>query len=342
MAVWAYWKGARRHPGIDSGNTFLPTFEEGWWWFIPLKDEITSVGVVVDRASHESLQRAGTKEFYRSALERTSELCARLADATQVSELRTQRDWSYRYDIFHGNGFLAVGDAACFIDPLFSTGVHLAMLSGMLGAACVNTILDCPEYTTDSVLNFYQRQYAKEYERLKEQVYFLYSGHAASKADYFWHARNVFGQPGVKPERAFISLIAGSFEHRSWYHRFISRLRAPAHLENVVSGIFDGTTVGPDRLDLQSVLHRAPGWELQPDYALDPSGAHLRATQTIRTNKGFELPWTDLTEEIVALCDGRQSGRHVIESLTTRGRSEEEVRKTLSQVVSYGIVTAAQ
>ncbi|WP_322770663.1 tryptophan 7-halogenase, partial [Frankia sp. Cr1] len=145
MAVWSYWRGAKRPEGIDAGNTFLPTFSDGWWWFIPLRDDITSIGAVVDRNVYKQHKEDGLDAYYRDAVARSPEIAERLADAEQIEGVHIQRDWSYMYDTFAGDGYLAIGDAACFIDPLFSTGVHLAMLSGYLGAVTVNTVLDKPE-----------------------------------------------------------------------------------------------------------------------------------------------------------------------------------------------------
>lgn len=120
MAVWSYWRNAKRGDGIDNGNTFLPTFSDGWWWFIPLRDEITSIGCVVDRKNMDKLKERGAEEFYQDAIARTPELAERLNGAEQVDKIRMLRDWSYEYENFSGKGYLAAGDAACFIDPLFS------------------------------------------------------------------------------------------------------------------------------------------------------------------------------------------------------------------------------
>jgi flavin-dependent dehydrogenase len=141
MAIWSYWKGAWRPEGLDAGNTFLPTFDDGWWWYIPLRDNITSIGVVLDQENYALALKQGTKEFYLDAIQRTPELAKQLESAEIVDEIRVMKDWSYIYDSFFGKGYIAVGDAACFIDPLFSTGVHLAMLSGFLAAVSLNRIL---------------------------------------------------------------------------------------------------------------------------------------------------------------------------------------------------------
>src|SRR5262249_35582868 len=154
MAIWSYWKDAVRLEGIDAGNIFLPAFSDGWWWFIPLQNEITSVGAVIDRENYLAARERGLKEYYLDAIQQTPALAERLRGAEMVDEMRITKDWSYTYDSFCGKGFLSVGDAACFIDPLLSTGVHLAMLSGFLGAITVNTLLQEEPPNEEAVLNF--------------------------------------------------------------------------------------------------------------------------------------------------------------------------------------------
>lgn len=340
MAIWSYWRGARRRGGLDSGNTFLPTFGEGWWWFIPLRDDITSIGMVVDRSNYESLRIANLKTVYRNAISRTPELAERLTHAQMTKEPVQMRDWSYRYDRFHGSGYIAVGDAACFIDPLFSTGVHLAMLSGFLASLCINTMLDRPQHPEDNVLDFYQRQYSKEYERLKEQVYFLYSGHARTKDDYFWKARSLFAQPGIVPEKAFISLIAGSYEHRSWYRRYLNQLSVPRHLQEVVSSVFTGDTIGTSGMPMDSPIRPTGDWEIIDDFAL--AERYLVPSRTIRTREGYEQPLTDILGTLLQLADGRASALSIIQSLKSQtGCSEEAARKALSEAATFGVITSA-
>lgn len=336
MAVWSYWKNASRGEGIDSGNTFLPTFAEGWWWFIPLREQLTSIGMIVDRDNWTEARKHGAETFYENAIARTPELAERLSGAERVDKIHMLRDWSYINDTFYGPGYLACGDAACFIDPLFSTGVHLAMLSGYIGAATVNTLLEDPQVDENKVLAFYERQYRREFERLKEQVYFLYSGHAGSKEDYFWKARSIFGQPNVKPEKAFISLIAGSYEHRSWYRRFLNRLEVPNHLKQVVSGIFDGETVGPKAERIDGLLVGTDKWTLFDDFALD--GLRLRPTKTIHTKDGSELPLTRIMERILDRSKNATEGTAIVRHLSQEGFDEQEVRMALSEAVSFGIL----
>ncbi|MDI2132415.1 NAD(P)/FAD-dependent oxidoreductase [Yinghuangia seranimata] len=341
MAVWTYWKGAKRPPGLDAGNTFLPTFSDGWWWFIPLRDDITSVGAVVDRQAFQEKKGMGLEAYYKECVEKTPELADRLKDAEQVDEIRVQRDWSYIYDGFAGDGYIACGDAACFIDPLFSTGVHLAMLSGFLAAVTVNTVLDKPEFDRGRVLDFYENAYRKEFARLRAQVYFLYGGHGSSKDSYFWHARSQFDVPGIDPEKAFISLIAGAFTHRSWYRRYLERLDVPAELRGTIESIFAGKSAGAN-IDLDSVLIPGEDFTKADGFAVD--GAHLRESVSLETREGASLALTPAMELLLELAaDGSRTGRQLTEALVDQGAcGQDQAQNLVHESVSYGFLTGVE
>jgi len=339
MAIWSYWKGARKQPGLDEGNTFLPAFQDGWWWFIPLRGDRTSIGAVIDRDKLDEAKEVGFQEYYRRAIARTPALAARLEGATQIDEVRFLRDWSYRYDRFYGDGFLAVGDAACFIDPLFSTGVHLAMLAGYVAAVTVNTILDGVTGATEHELQqFYQRQYEAEYLRLKDQVYFLYSGHESDETTYFWKARSQFGVMNLEPKRAFVSLIAGAFEHRSWYSRYLNQLEVPGHLREIFEGRFSGQYARDDVIKPDRPIAQSTDWNVVDDFAID--GRHLRRGKTIMFSDGRQVAYDEVTREIIDLADGSRRFGQIVTDLGRRVSSPEaKLRAQLEKAITYGIVT---
>lgn len=336
LAVWTYWKDAERPPGLDAGNTFLPTFDDGWWWFIPLRDGITSVGMVVDSGVLARHREEGMEAYYAQCLARTPELAARLADAERADDIHVARDWSYIYDRFSGDGYIAVGDAACFIDPLFSTGVHLAMLSGFLAAVTVNTALDKPELPREEVLGFYEQAYRKEFARLRAQVYFLYGGHGGSKESYFWHARSQFDVPDIDPEKAFVSLIAGAFAHRSWYSRYLEQLDVPDQLRSTIENIFDGKSTGIG-VDPTQPVRRSDDVTISSDLAVD--GAHLRAAQAIAGPSGVTVPYTAALESLLDLADGGTNSLDLVERLVADGgQPREQAQSLVHEAVSYGLL----
>ena len=129
LAVYSYFRGAQRLEGIDSGNIFIEAFAHGWTWAIPLPDDIMSVGVVADAAwAAERLTEQQAAQFLEAQLAATTHTSRMLASAERLDEARIVRDWSYVSERLVGDGYILVGDAACFIDPLFSSGVHLALI----------------------------------------------------------------------------------------------------------------------------------------------------------------------------------------------------------------------
>jgi len=336
MAIWCYWKNATRLEGIDAGNIFLPAFSDGWWWFIPLRNEITSIGAVLDRDNYLAARNQGLKDYYLDAIQRTPALAERLGGAEMVDEMRVTKDWSYTYDSFAGKGFVAIGDAACFIDPLLSTGVHLAMLSGFLGAVSVNTLLQEDSPDEKSILSFYQEQYRLEYQRLKDQVYFLYGGHRSTDS-YFWHARKTMDMPSATPKEAFISLIAGAFEHRAWFRTFLSNLDVNDSLRAMAEAFFQGG--GPAQAAATSPLVKNPRWHQVNSYAID--GLRLRPAEILTPGNGQSLPLTDQLKQILSQVDGRKTGQEIVRAIgASDERGMQSMGAALREAVMHGAIVA--
>lgn len=332
MAIWSYWEGAKRPEGIDRGNIFLPTFQEGWWWFIPLRRDITSVGAVIDRENYEKAQKQGLEAFYLDAIGRTPELAERLRPARRTDEIRVLRDWSYRFESFCGKGYFAVGDAACFIDPLLSTGVHLAMLSGYLAAVSLNTLLD-GSVDEARVLAFYEDQYFREYSRFREKVYFLYGGHKAGPDSYFWQARKIFDRPTDDPKKSFVSLIAGAFEHRAWYRRFSRQLDLPNLVREHGDAVFPKKSSGES-----PSLKRVPGWETKEDLAIE--GLALKPATVLVSPEGRNLPMDEILSAILEKVDGRVGGDQIVQEVAAGDESRRTLaRSRLSEALAFGLLT---
>ncbi|KAK7046306.1 putative halogenase [Favolaschia claudopus] len=147
-AVWGYWKGARVYAkGTDHENA--PWFEaltdeSGWAWFIPLHNGTVSVGIVISEESHlkkkaamPSSDEGSGETYYLSQLKLTPGLVDLLGEAKFLGELKMASDYSYSALQYGGNNYRIVGDAGAFIDPLFSSGVHLAFSSALSAAATI-------------------------------------------------------------------------------------------------------------------------------------------------------------------------------------------------------------
>jgi flavin-dependent dehydrogenase len=140
VALFAHWRGAWRAPAPDEGNIRIFVFEGGWFWWIPLSAERTSVGCVM----HAKTVRAsnGSREaLYDEMIGRCRRVAEQLRGAERATEIHSEANFSYRNEPVVGDRFLAVGDAIAFVDPIFSGGVHIAMQSGELAARAADRAL---------------------------------------------------------------------------------------------------------------------------------------------------------------------------------------------------------
>jgi len=137
-AIWTYWEGAYRDTGPDEGATMvLQTADKsGWFWYIPLHDNIVSVGVV---APFDDLfkGRRNHEQTYQEEVDRCPAVKQRVSPGRRATGYFVTRDYSYRSTAVSGNGWVLVGDAFGFLDPLYSSGVLLALKSGELAADAI-------------------------------------------------------------------------------------------------------------------------------------------------------------------------------------------------------------
>jgi len=144
LALFGHYEGAQRLPGKAEGNITVFWFDHGWFWLIPLADGTTSVGAVC-WPYYMKTRDGSLEEFFRDTIALCPALAARLKNATLVSPVTATGNYSYEVSRAAGRNYLMVGDAFAFIDPVFSTGVYLAMNSGFVGADTIETCLTAPE-----------------------------------------------------------------------------------------------------------------------------------------------------------------------------------------------------
>ncbi|PYR54259.1 MAG: NAD(P)/FAD-dependent oxidoreductase [Acidobacteria bacterium] len=137
-AIWTYWEGAYRDTGRDEGATMVlqTANKNGWFWYIPLHNNVVSVGVVAP-FDYLFKNRASYEQTYHEEVERCSAVKARVAPGTRVTGYFATKDYSYRATKVSGDGWVMIGDAWGFLDPLYSSGVLLALRSGELAADAI-------------------------------------------------------------------------------------------------------------------------------------------------------------------------------------------------------------
>jgi halogenation protein CepH len=210
VALFCYFANAQRMPGILSGGVVSAAFREGWIWFIPLSDTLTSVGAVIAR-EHAGLLQQGHEQAMRGFVESCPLIKKLLSTATRVTDgqygvYRVRSDYSYVNSRFWRPGLSLVGDAACFVDPVFSTGVHLATYSGLLAARSINTVLSGTLDETRCFTEF-ERRYRAEYENIYKFLIGFYDVHQDEES-YFWRARKILNT-SERANEAFVRLVSG-------------------------------------------------------------------------------------------------------------------------------------
>jgi flavin-dependent dehydrogenase len=140
FAVFAHFANVKLDPGEKGGDTIIVRLENRWFWLIPVAPNKTSIGLVIDRADLEREGNDPSKSFW-NAINSSPVMRERLANATAMGELKTIADFSYHNRKLSGPRLLRVGDAAGFMDPIFSAGVYLAMWSGKIAAETISKSL---------------------------------------------------------------------------------------------------------------------------------------------------------------------------------------------------------
>ena len=227
MAVYGYFADAGRLPGIDASNTLVEGFDDGWFWAIPLHSGVLSVGAILDVDEYKRLQSSGTwTEALQGKIAKSHKVKELLEGATMVKGPYTIRDWSYQSNKYWGDGLILLGDAACFIDPLFSTGVFLGMQHAEILTSCLNSIMRGDMSETEA-LDYYEREYRAEYGDLRQICLAMYGGASAPRNTVFWNARKIQNLPDkVSARSAFARLIAGR-ERRGFELNPLTRLDLP-------------------------------------------------------------------------------------------------------------------
>jgi FAD-dependent halogenase len=210
LALFGYFHGGKRLPGPNSGNILSAAFKSGWFWYIPLSPMLTSVGAVVRHEMAAKVQGDPARSL-AALIDECDIIRDYLSGAERVTEgtygrIRVRKDYSYHSTSFWRPGMVLVGDAACFVDPVFSSGVHLASYSALLAARSINSVL---ARALDEKLAFgeFEARYRREYSLFYQFLMAFYEMHV-SEDSYFWAAKKI--TCSTLPElESFVDLVAG-------------------------------------------------------------------------------------------------------------------------------------
>ena len=174
VAVWTYYQGARRDPGLDAGATTVAYVQEkGWFWYIPQHRDRISVGVV---AEGKYLSRDGLREpkdIFNREIEQNQWIKDHLACGTQVGQHFITSEFSFRSRYCASEGLLLAGDSFGFLDPVFSSGVMFALKSGVLAADAIYAAYEAQDYAAERFTE-YSQVLREGIENMRKLVYAFY------------------------------------------------------------------------------------------------------------------------------------------------------------------------
>lgn len=174
IAIFAHYAGVRRDPGEEGGDILVLLRKDGWLWVIPLADGATSIGLVVQGDAMRASERSA-EEVFEHAVAHTPAIASAVETAERCSPIRTASNYSYECGDPARDGALSVGDARAFLDPVFSTGVFLAMQGGESAAEALNATFVRPDRTSTILRDWSRKQQAI--------------------SDYYWDLINRFYTP---------------------------------------------------------------------------------------------------------------------------------------------------
>jgi hypothetical protein len=262
VAIWGYWTGAGRMSFAPEGAIANGAVPDGWLWGIPLHNGTMSVGLVLHKTTFKEQRQQGNsvEQIYLNAINSCPLIADLVKSGKPVTNIRTEQDYSYSAGSFTGPGYFLIGDAACFIDPLLSTGVHLATHSAMLCAASIASALR-GEVKAEQAQLFFEQSYRQTYLRLLAIVAGMYQQYDG-KESYFWQAQQLTDHDYDDSEammEAWLYVVSGMQDVKDsrkpatvtglteTYEQPIEVTDRTMALYNLYKNVFFGTSMSPER-----------------------------------------------------------------------------------------------
>lgn len=210
-AIYGHFSNVTRRTGKDAGNISIYWFKHGWIWLIPLKDGTTSIGCVC-WPDYLKTRQCSLEEFLHQTLSLVPELNQRLNHAQIQGTAQATGNYSYQSSIMSGDGFLLIGDAYAFVDPVFSSGVYLAMQSATRGAELVDQLLNSKTDNKQLIKHFEQSVHAE----IKAFCWFIYRFNSPALHQLLMSSDEASQHPvKQKIKSAVISVLAGDAYNNS-------------------------------------------------------------------------------------------------------------------------------
>jgi len=250
IALYGYFKSVQGAKDFRRQHIIIESCPKGWFWFIPMNSERlgeVSLGLVTGREFEDEIRTKGTEGFYNEALSEAPYVNELIGSrAVRIGDMHAVRDWAYKCDDAAGPGYYLAGDAAAFLDPLLSTGVSLAMLSGYSASVCIHTVLGNPDMEM-AAAKFYSNNYQQMYEVTRDFLHYFYAGNASAHPnDLFWEARRMLKfDENIGAKQAFsffINTIPGNphpalAKQIPLFHQFMKNIDHPLEEIKAAPGV---------------------------------------------------------------------------------------------------------
>lgn len=175
--LYSYFKGAHREADLNGGATLVlrtPPGSGGWFWYIPLEDDLTSVGIVADPGYLLKDRGQDLAKIFHEEIDKCESVQRRVAIGTRVDKIYSILDYSYRSKHNAGNGFIIIGDAYGFLDPIYSSGVLLALKMAELAADAIHDAFRHNDFSAERLGQF-QTKLDQGIESMRKLVYAFYN-----------------------------------------------------------------------------------------------------------------------------------------------------------------------
>ena len=324
----------------DAGNVYVVAVDDGWLWHIPLAGGLRSIGLVTDPERIRGMTRTERRTYWQRQVESCEEYKELLDGGRWAGDFDIVSDWSFICKQFHGSGYLLVGDAACFVDPILASGIALALQGVLRATKAIRTSLEAPDLT-GLAMDWYQEGYLQQANDFVDMANHWYHGQRLQES-WFWTAhRLVDPSQNLSLRQAFVFISSGlTREEPEETIRYMGGF-TPGQLavtyENLAA---EGTPVAAQR-SAETPVPVAPraGISVTPQQALAKHPAFapgtfyrawMQETDTgLRPVTRIELPGAANgaqreillslpTLSVLNLLDGQRSGAEVAQTLADR------------------------
>ena len=324
----------------DAGNVYVVAVDDGWLWHIPLAGGLRSIGLVTDPERIRGMTRTERRKYWQRQIESCEEYRELLDGGRWAGDFDIVSDWSFICRQFHGPGYLLVGDAACFVDPILASGIALALQGVLRASKAIRTSLEAPDLD-GLAMDWYQEGYLQQANDFVDMANHWYHGQRLQES-WFWTAhRLVDPSQNLSLRQAFVFISSGlTKESPEESIRYMGGF-TPGQLAVTYEALADDDATGAAHpaVDAPAPELRRPGVAVRPEEALRGTPALVKGTDVRawmqETETGLrpvtrvkmpgalngdrrEILLSLPTLSVLNLMDGRRSGAEVAQTLAER------------------------